>query len=314
LRAALELYLKVPAEAPTAAAAQQRAGELEPKVIEAELDRAEQGSKSIEGWREAHERLIWVLDRKPDLVKARDLIYAIEKKMRGERIRFEPFVPPEARAAAQEQKRSPEEEAEAINRFVGDEQLAKVVAAYREGAADKAAKRAAAAVKSAKGAAKKKKAKKYAAAIKKLAAKYDRVRTALGNDPAEAWAHLIEFEQMEQEILPEGMKSYLRTELEHSIADAFADQGGAMFEQQKFEEAFQKWDAGYKLNPANPKVVAGLKKLEAKAEKLVEEAEIAAQRGQPGICDRWRRITRMTTAAAEPHKKAKQRVKESCGT
>ena len=66
------------------------------------------------------------------------------------------------------------------------------------------------------------------------------------------------------------------------------------------------------LDQTNERALVGLKKLEKRAEKLAKELELAAQRGEPGICDRWRAITRMTQAGSDVHRRARERVKQGC--
>ncbi len=305
LRAAIEAYAAVAAESGRRAKAEALVAELKPMVVDRELARAAKDAQDPKRWARAHKRLSSLLELEPGSQKARELVYELERKMRGRRVRFSAYVPSELRAAAPTS--TDDDTAAAIDAHLGDRELAKVARLYQDGDFDKALARARSLSKRGRRATE---AKALAGAISALREKYERVRTALGNDPAEAWAHLIEMQRMERKVLPAGVKSYGVSELEASIADGFADRGEAAFETERYEEAFAKWDAGHKLHRANPRIQAGLKKLEAHAAKLAEEAELATQRGQPGACDRWRRITRMTPVASEMHQKARSRVRD----
>lgn len=308
---AFKIYSEIPVEAVSGAEAGKQVIELKPQVIEKELARAKREAKRRKSWAKAHDRLMEVLAIEPGSEEARQAIWDLERSMRRRRMRFVPWIPPEGEGLVK--VASDDEQNEALERYLKDPALVRIAKLYADGALKKAKSKASRLARSASGK-KRKKAKRLSKQLAALGTKYERVRTALGNDPAEAWAHLIELEQMERDILPENVTSYFRTELAHSIADAFAERGEAFFQQKRYEEAFQKWDAGQKLNRLNPKILAGLKKLEKTAEDFAKEAELAAQRGEQGICARWRQITRMTTGTAEVHRRARDRVKQACGS
>ena len=122
------------------------------------------------------------------------------------------------------------------------------------------------------------KGKSYTESLRRVKRKYERVRTALGNDPSEAWFYLRDFRKAERAILPDGLESFWRNELEASIADAYASQGDTLYAQQKYAAAFSKWDAGAKLRPNHVKIIAGFEKLNTLAKQLRNEAELKMQR------------------------------------
>jgi hypothetical protein len=155
-------------------------------------------------------------------------------------------------------------------------------------------------------------AKRIQRSLKAIQSADERVRNEIGNDPHQAWARLIDLARFEASILPGDVKSTLREELEESVAESFADRGTSLFDRNHLQEAFQHWDAGYKLDPLNPKILAGFKKLEEHAAKLADEADLAAQRGERNICDRWKTITHITRSESEIHKKALDRAKQVC--
>ena len=123
---------------------------------------------------------------------------------------------------------------------------------------------------------------------------------------------LLQFEKVERELLPEGVRSFLARELQVSLSEAFADRGGSMYDRGRYQEAFQRWVSGYKLDATNPKVRAGLVQLERRAEQLAQEAELASQRGDPSTCDKWKQVTRITRAQTDIHKKARERALALC--
>ena len=85
-----------------------------------------------------------------------------------------------------------------------------------------------------------------------------------------------------------------------------------MFVQQRYEEAFTKWDAGAKLRPRHIKIEAGFLKLEVVANTMRTEAELLMQQAKPGACDRWRRITRMTRSDTETHLLGRRMANQVC--
>jgi tetratricopeptide (TPR) repeat protein len=201
-------------------------------------------------------------------------------------------------------KKSPDE---LIEQHLGNRELSPAIKHYQQGNYERA-------LRSARrlSGGKSKQSKELISALVKIKKKYERVRTALGNDPSEAWFYLREFNKSEAQILPKEVKSFWRNELEASIADAYAEQGEAMFVQQRYEEAFTKWDAGAKLRPRHVKIEAGFIKLAVVANTMRTEAELLMQQAKPGACDRWRRITRMTKAATDVHKLARKMANQIC--
>ncbi len=101
-------------------------------------------------------------------------------------------------------------------------------------------------------------------------------------------------------------------ELQVSLSEAFAERGASMFDRGRYTEAFQGWVSGFKLDSTNPKVRAGLARLERRAETLAQEAELSGQRGDPAICDKWKQVTRITRAQTDVHKKARERALALC--
>lgn len=307
---AIDVYSTIAKDAPGAKDAQERITALKPLAVKRELGLIERELKKKKTWPMAHRRLSRVLELDPDNMIAKAAIVALEAKLRDANIDYEPSGRPGAAPAGGESTPSQRDD---IARRWEDRGLARVAQVYADGDLAGALRRVEAVGKRVKGA-KKQQARALASSLRKLSSKYERVRTEVPNDPSQAWAHLMEFQKLEQDVLPESVKSYLARELEETIAEAFAERGTAYFEQERFELAFQQWDAGYKLNPANATITAGLKKLENKALKWAEEAELAAQRGQPDACDRWRRITRMTKGDSEAHKKARERLQRGCSS
>jgi pSer/pThr/pTyr-binding forkhead associated (FHA) protein/tetratricopeptide (TPR) repeat protein len=310
LSKALKLYYAVPENAPEAQKAKAKIEELKPKVIELELSRAEKELKSKQTYVKAHKRFKDVLDLDPESMRALKGVRAVERKMRAKGMRFIAYIPPNSKEPMV--KESPQEIDDAIaKRYAGDEELMKIARAYAQGRLPSALKRAEGLEKRVEGS-KKEDAKKLRAALKQISTAHERIRNEISNNPNEAWAKLRDLETAEASILPAEVKSIVRKELEESIAEAFAESGASQFERSNLEGAFVNWSAGYKLDPVNPKVVAGLRKLEDRAKQLADEAELAGQRGEKGLCDRWKTITRMTRPDSEVYKKAYERAKQIC--
>ncbi|MCK6551119.1 FHA domain-containing protein [Myxococcota bacterium] len=307
--AALKLYEAVPDGAPETPRARMRQEELRLQAIEQALAKADGEAKSAATWVRAHQRYRDVLALDAENTRALEGVRDLERKMRSKNLRFSAYVPERAKTR---EPRTPEELAQAIARmYPQDPGLAQVAVLYAQGSMSKATKQAEALEKKAEGP-KKEAARRVRTSLKTIQQLYDRVRNETANDPNIAWAKLIELERTESNVLPVDVKSYVRRELEESVAEAFADAGASLFDREKLEEAFLRWDAGAKLDPGNPKLVAGLKKLEERAKQLTDEAELAAQRGERKVCDRFKAITHITRADSEVHKRALDRARQVC--
>jgi pSer/pThr/pTyr-binding forkhead associated (FHA) protein/tetratricopeptide (TPR) repeat protein len=341
---ALEMYAAVPSNTSMAAKAQQRIAELKPAAIKRELETVELMLKREKLWPQAHGRYCRILAIDPqngEVAKARE---ALEGDMRGRGV--EP--PPCGSAASVDDEAegtpttapgspgspgagtpgptppgtpgapatapptlAPAAKSEAINQMWPDRTLQRIVLAYADGDLAGSVKRAELAARKAKGAARGP-SKDLLGHLKRAQAKYERVKNEVSNDPSVAWAQLLELARIELDILPAGVKSFLVLELERTIAEAFAERGAQAYEQERYDHAFTLWDAGLRLNAGNGKIQQGLVRLEQLAEKWAKEAELAAQRGQPDACDRWRSITRMTRSNHDAHKKARAALQRGC--
>ena len=162
-------------------------------------------------------------------------------------------------------------------------------------------------------AAERRRASKLRQWIEDLEARYERTRKEIGRDLERAWSMLIALRNVEHKVLPKSVPSFLMRELEVGLSEAFAERGTSMFERGRFEEAFRAWESGFKLDATHPDVLTGLKKLENRAAELMREAEFAGQRGLPDVCERYKRITRMTRATSDVHRGARKRAFEVCG-
>ncbi len=300
---ALELYQAVPAGTPQRALADERIAQLKPVAIAAELELVNIALKRPKTWPSAHERLVAVLEIDPTHVEAKQTLAELEERLRKENMGFVPYG---EKAAGPAEAAVPR--AEAIAKKWDDRVLQRIVAAYADGDLRGAVRRAEGLARRAKP---KSDAKALYGTLKRIEAKYERARNELANDPAQAWAQLLELAGIERELLPEGVESFIVSELERSVADAFVARGERLAAEQRYEQAFQQYDAAGKVVPRHPKVVDGLARLEEVAEGWAREAELATQRGQPEACDSWKRITRTTRADSEAHKRARARI-ERC--
>jgi len=224
---------------------------------------------------------------------------------------FAQYEPPTTPGAAPK-VRDPQANSRAISQFYGgDAKLAQVAQAYARGALPRALKSAKQGARSGRPASRRR-AAQLVDLLQDLKTRYKRTRTEISNDPDRAWSMLLQFEKREREILPEGVRSFLTTELQVSLSEAFAERGSSMHDRGRFEEAFQRWLSGFKLDPTNPKVRAGLERLERQAETLSREAELASQRRDPSACDKWKRVTRITRAQTDLHERARERALALC--
>ncbi len=334
---ALEVYAAVPAETPQGQQAQARIAELRPVAVKRELERVDIELKRDKTWPNAQRRLCGILAVDPDNGEVRKMLEELDAEMRGKGL-----VPAVCGTASGDEDAAPAGDpgaapgpgtspaptpgaspapsgapapvvakAEQIAERWPDRTLQRIVQSYAEGDLAGSIKRADLAAKKGKGPARTQ-AKALVTSLRRAQQKYERVRNEVSVNPSAAWAQLLELGRIEAEILPEGSKSFLVTELERTLADAFAERGAAAFEQERYDDAFTLWDAGFRLNSSNAKIQQGLVRLEQLAEKWVKEAELAAQRGQSDVCDRWRTITRMTRSTHDAHKRARARIQAGC--
>jgi len=198
--AAIAAYRAISADSALAEPARKKAEAYEPEVVRGELERAREEAKKTKSLLRAHRRLVALLEIAPSNEEGRQLVWTVERKMRDKRIRFEPYAPPDLDGGRPPP--SAAEVDEAIADLAGGAGLAKAIQLYRDGSLSEAIKKARAEEKKLKGKKKKKKADAVEKTLLALEEKYERVRTALGNDPAEAWAHYLDFTQAEGELLP----------------------------------------------------------------------------------------------------------------
>lgn len=311
--AAYDVLENVPQELPQAGPAQTRAKELRHLAVEDLLAKAEREAKSRGTWRKAHKRYKQALVLEPDNTEALGGLRGVERKMRRKNINFAAYNPRRhSQVGTKADVPGPELDVAIVRHFDGDKELAKIAKIYRRGAIDKARRKADSVSKRGPGV-RRRRAKRLSKTLKDIERRFTRVRSEISNDPARAWSMLRALQDAEKALLPPGVKSFVVRELEVSLSEAYADQGASMFDRGRYEDAFERWESGYKLDMTNPKVVAGLKKLEARAEQYAQEAELAAQRGEPDVCEKWKRITRMTNANSDVHQKARKRALLACG-
>ena len=303
---ALRALAEAPTDGPRAAVVKARASTLKEEAIAQELTLAAREARRRRTWKRAHRRYKYVLNLDPQSMVALEGLRGLERRMRGRKMAFSAYSPPSKRP----RRRVADDEA-LRRQFAGDQRLVTIAKTYARGAlgeASKLARRIATRDKGSRAVS----ARAMAAAITEVRKRYQRAKTEVSNDPDQAWAMLIDLDRYERRILPRGTKSFVIRELEVSLSEAFADRGRALFDQGRFEDAFQRWESGYKLDATNPKILAGLKRLEEQAEKLAKDAELAGQRGDKDVCKRWKEITRMTRSESVAHQNARKRAVSTC--
>lgn len=309
---ALKLYSSVPEGAPQALEARAKIEELSSKAIDQELERAEKDLKDKKTWLRAHRRFKDVLELDPTSDRALTGVRNVERKMRGARVRFAAWVPP-GRDGKEVKQETPEQIDLQITAYhEGDEQLARIAQLYSQGAMEKAMKRAEAAEKRTEGP-RKNAVKKLKAALTKVKQQAELAKNETANDPNVAAGKLAGLVQAEEVLLPPNVKSVVRKDLEESIAEAFARSGASWFDRGRHTEAFERWSAGRQLDEKNPIILSGLKKLEEVAKKDLEEAELAAQRGERDACNRLREVSKITQKESDVYKRALDRARQICG-
>jgi pSer/pThr/pTyr-binding forkhead associated (FHA) protein len=291
----------IPEGAPQYVEAQMRRQEMLDRAIAQELKQAANASERRMTWHEAQSRYKYVLGLAPENTEALTGLRRIEKEMRAHGMSHLPYRPFSGTASS-----NPPDAVGAIERhYAGREAEKRVALEYVRGAI-RDAERAAQAIRNRKDQA------KMLKVLGELRDMYKRVLGEVSRDPSQAWARLMEFKDQEQHILPKDVHSFLAKEIEVTLSDAFAERGASLFERAEFQDAFLNWEAGYRLDPANPMVMAGLRKLNEKAAEAAKDAELASERGETDLCRRWTDITRMTRAGSEVHKYATIKAAELC--
>jgi pSer/pThr/pTyr-binding forkhead associated (FHA) protein/tetratricopeptide (TPR) repeat protein len=305
---ALEVLMDIPPDVPQAEQAKKRVQDLEDDAIEQELARAKAELKKEKSLKRALERFKRVLELDPESVEALEGVRAAEQKLRTKKIEFEAYEP-RRKVETQEPKAT---DKDALAKFYdGEAKLVGIAQTYATGRVQEALERTKGVERAARGP-KRKRARRMREAMERIKPQYERARAEISNDPSRAWQQLVVLQSHEAEILPKSMKSHLVRDLEVAIGESFGQRGTSMFDRGRYEEAFQLWVSGYKIDDTNPKVLAGLEKLEGKGRRMAEEAELAGQRGERDVCERWTRITKVVRAESDVYKKAKTRALEAC--
>jgi tetratricopeptide (TPR) repeat protein len=240
-------------------------------------------------------------------VEALEGVRAAEKKLRSKNVDFEPYIP--ARPGVEDKPPPPNVENALMQFYEQDAKLAQLAQSYVLGKVDDALRKAQTIKRTARGD-RKRRAGKMVRALERVGPQHQRARAEISNDPNEAWKELEKLVAIEAELLPKGVKSHIVKDLEFELGEEFGARGFSAFESGRYEQAFGFFESGYKLDATNPKVQAGIKRLEEKARRFVEEAELASQRGDRDACERWKMITRIVRGETDVYKKARARAFE----
>lgn len=298
-------------DVPQAADAKDRAAKIRQLAIDDELKRAGRLSRRSSTWRAGHARYLRVLELDANNPGALKGIRALERKMRKKKVAFPQYEAPVTPGATPSVSDMKAVNAAIVAHYGGNRELAKVAQAYARGALAKARRRAKKLQKKGPRSTRRK-AAQLDEMLRDIKKRYARTRTEISNDPDRAWSMLMQLERVEREMLPKGVQSFLARELQMNLSEAFADRAGSMFDRGRFEESFQGWVSGYKLDGTNPKARAGLARLLRRAETLAQDAELASQRADPSACEKWKQVTRITRANTDMHKKARERALALC--
>jgi hypothetical protein len=248
-----------------------------------------------------------VLELDPSSVEALEGVRAAEKRLRAKNVDFEPYIP--SRPGAEEPPPPANVEKELAQFYEGDLRLAQLAQQYAIGKVDETLRKAQTIRRTSRGD-RKRRVGRMIRAMEKVGPQHQRARAEIGNDPNTAWRELSKLVTLEAEILPKGVKSHIVRDLEFELGEAFGERGSSAFEAGRYEQAFGFFESGFKLDPTNPKVLAGLKRLDDKARVLVSEAELASQRGDRDACERWKMITRIVKSDNDKYKTARARALE----
>lgn len=296
----------VPDSLPQAETAKKRAEALRTQAVADALARGRREARRSSTWRAAHEHFQLVLTLDPRHEQALTQLRALEAKMRKRKMAFDSWRPPEAGGNRTEKPRR-ERLIERYGPVVGPivERYVRGDAKGAQSSAERRRRRARGETKAQLG--------RFIGAVKEVRRRYPRVRTEIANDPSQAWALLIDLEETERRFLPSGVRSYLVEELRADLSDAFAKQGETMFDTRRYEAAFQRWEAGFKLDPRNTRVLAGLGKLLEVAKGESREGRVAVKRGaNASACERFRLVTRITRSDSEVHREARKQAFRAC--
>ena len=307
---AYAILSKVPEGLPQAAQARARGERIREQAMKDAMTRAELEAQEPRSWRSAHARYKLVLSLDAENEGALAGLRALERRMREKKMAFNAWqraADPESLVKAKNalRKMYPSGTSIVMQYLHGKLPIAqrqvearlKRVRPKRRGRPDVEVQRL----------------RKFKMGMLEIQKRFERTRTEVANDPSQAWAMLIEIERIEQSFLPKGFRSYLVEELRADLSDAFAKDGEAQFDAHRYEAAFQRWEAGHKLDSKNTRILKGLTRLEKVAKSEAEEGRIAEKRGSSNeACRRFRLVTRMTRSSADIHTEARRRAALAC--
>ncbi len=275
------------------------AGELAERARAAVAKTALTGARKAcrrSDWRACHRLAIRVLEHQPDSVPGQALLSESENAMRAQRVAFTPWAPPRAAGTAYSPK---------LESVYPDDEVRHVVMRYAAGDLDTAVHRARTAVDRPGGSS--------------LAQTLSDFRTAwtAGNGAAvagdlaraiQSWKDAL---AADAKILPDNQPSAFRDKLRRRLSAELYRLGDAAFGRGDYGAAFEPWSAGLRYNPADPKLLGGLARLESRAEAML--ADIPARGNlRRDKCSRLRQILAMTRPESRVHAGAKKRKSSGC--
>ncbi|MEO0813157.1 MAG: FHA domain-containing protein, partial [Myxococcota bacterium] len=113
----------------------------------------------------------------------------------------------------------------------------------------------------------------------------------------EHWRHAL---NLHDQLVPASSVSVVRNKIRLAIGNQLFSLGQTAFSRNMFAESFQYWDQGVRVNPTNPNLKKGLKRLEDQAKLTLSSVD----EGTPEACVPLRQVL-LTTARSSPvHKRA----------
>ncbi len=277
------------------AAAAREVGDAARQAIAAEALTAAGQACQKSDWRECHRQAVRALEHRPDSVPGLALVNEAENAMRSRRMAFTPWAPPRPAGTAA----SPN-----IDALYGDDGVRFAVLRYAAGDLETAVARIQTVLDRSGG-----------SAVNQALTELRRAKTAgdgaaAAGDAARAIKAWEEALAADAKILPPTHPSAFRDDVRRRLTKELYRLGDAAFGRGSYGDAAEAWIRGLGHNPADAELLAGMAKLESRAQAML--ADLPRGKLRRDGCQRLAEILAMTRPESGVHDEAAKRRKGGC--
>lgn len=307
---AYALLVEVSERAPESESAQKRALEIREAALGEALQKARIQAKSPKRYLEAHRSYEFVLSLKAQHRAALSELSALEAKMRAKHMPHLPYRPGDLsqteadalqnmkEAIAKRHRRQPIL-TETARRFAFSTPKAAIAWAKRQRGRLSRSDRT--------------RLLRLIASLEVIAKEATLTEKKLRREPDQALAHVLRIQALESKILPDGLHAFVTQDLAKRLAQVFAQEGSRQLKENGPELAAQRWQAALRLDSMNPVAQAGMEQLESLAQAAEAKLKDAQDKGTGGLCEGYKKITRMTSKDSAIYTRAREAAARFCG-